>query len=285
MTQANTTGPLVSIIITYYNQDGFIIETVRSALDQTYTNCEVIVVDDGSARPAEPVLKDIGPIKLIRRINGGCPAARNTGATASSGEYLIFLDGDDRLTPNSVQSQLTAFESHPDGVMSFGAAARIDSESKPLRGPHICRPRSNYFLMLLESSPMECPGAAMVRRDAFFQVGQFDEEFPLYGPSEDYDFHLRIARHGPLVRHTDHVVDYRQHGKNLSSNQERVQKGVTRALDKVEADGGLTKAEIRRLRHGRARWTHALHPKQTTTYKIKSLYFSFRAMLEVAFSK
>src|ERR1700722_18049263 len=95
-------APLVSVIIPYYNQQLFIAETVLSAKRQSYPNIEIIVVDDGSRVSAEPYLRAIGGIQLFRTENHGCPATRNFGFTKSTGEYLIFLDGDDILLPGAI---------------------------------------------------------------------------------------------------------------------------------------------------------------------------------------
>src|SRR5208283_2547541 len=83
--------PLVSIIIPYYQQPAFLAESVRSAKAQSYPNIEIIIVDDGSPVSAEPLLKKIKGIKLLRTNNGGVSAARNLGFQISSGDYLIFL--------------------------------------------------------------------------------------------------------------------------------------------------------------------------------------------------
>jgi glycosyltransferase involved in cell wall biosynthesis len=268
--------PLVSVIVPYYNQPQYVRETVRSALNQTYRNIEIIVVDDGSPIPVEPVLEGFEGIRIFREENRGSSSARNFGFRKSKGEYIIFLDHDDLLRPDAAEVQMRAFQQNT--VLTFGAQQLIDQHGRPISRPHVCRRRKEYFLMLLESNPIGCAGAAMIRRQAFIDAGLFDES-TVHG--EDYDLYLRLTRLGPLVRHTHCVVDYRQHAENASSDKERMLAGTMRALDKLEKNGSLTAKQRRRLRHGRKRWLHVFRPRKDLLYRVKTLYFSLRAMFGV----
>ena len=274
--------PLVSIIITYYNHHVFIREAVLSALEQTYPYLEVIVVDDGSKTPAVPYLEDLKEVKCFWIENSGVSTARNYGFRQSKGEYLVFLDGDDRLLQGALAAQLQALEDCPDAGLVFGAVRRIDERGEVTRPLHICKPRSNYFLMLLESNPIECPAAALIARWAFLEAQQFNEDAPRNGGAEDYDLYLRITRNAATVRHTKGVVDYREHSFNMSSDKTRMSRSVAYALGNVETRL-RTRAELRRLSYGRRRWDHVLNPKPTLSYKLRGLYYGFRALLGVSF--
>jgi glycosyltransferase involved in cell wall biosynthesis len=271
-------SPLVSIIIPYYKQEAFLAETVKSAKQQTYPNVEIIVVDDGSPVPASSVLPDGTDVLVLRTDNRGCPAARNFGFAQSSGEYLVFLDSDDRLTPGALEAHLKALTTHPGAALSFGALRMIDEQGRELRPPHICRPRNNYFLMLLEGNPIGSPGSTMIRRDAFVEVGLFDETFLIV---EDYNLYLRLAKRSTLIRHDFCVVEYRRHGGNGSQQREKMFVATMAALDRVEIDNTLTPRERRRLHYGRGRWIHAYRPSDTLAYRLCGLYYRMRAMLTV----
>jgi glycosyltransferase involved in cell wall biosynthesis len=270
--------PLVSVMIAYYKQEGFIAETVRSVQQQTYANVEIIVVDDGSPVPASSVLPETTDVRILRTENRGCPAARNFGFQRSSGDFLVFLDSDDRLTPGALEAHLKAFAECPAAALSFGAQRFIDEHSRELRAPHNCRPRNNYFLMLLEGNPIGTPGAAMIRREAFIEAGLFDESIRIV---EDYPLYLRLAKRHPIVQSPACVIDYRFHTNSMSRDKEEMFKGIMRALDQLEAEIELTAAEQRRLRHGRRRWRHEFRPKETLGYRLEGLYYRFRAMLTV----
>src|SRR5438874_6230903 len=94
---------LVSVIIPCYNQAHFLHEAIQSALAQTYSHREILVVDDGSADNTAEVTAGFAGIRYIRQENSGVSTARNTGLRESRGEYLIFLDADDRLLPDAVR--------------------------------------------------------------------------------------------------------------------------------------------------------------------------------------
>jgi glycosyltransferase involved in cell wall biosynthesis len=266
------------VIIAYYKQEGFIAETVRSVQQQTYPHFEIIVVDDGSPVPAGSVLPERSDVRILRTENRGCAAARNFGFQRSSGDFLVFLDSDDRLTPGALEAHLKAFAECPAAALSFGAQRFINEHSREIRAPHNCRPRKNYFLMLLEGNPIGTPGAAMIRREAFIEAGRFDESVRIV---EDYPLYLRLARKHPIVQSPACVIDYRWHTNSMSRDREGMYKGIMHALDRLEAETELTAAEHRRLRHGRRRWRHEFRPKQTLAYRIEGLYYRFRAMLTV----
>src|SRR3712207_698742 len=102
--------PLVSIIITSYNYELYIKETINSALNQTYSNIEVIVVDDGSKDDSPNIIAEFGnQIIPILKINGGQASAFNAGFNTSKGEIVIFLDSDDVLLPTAIERVVTFF--------------------------------------------------------------------------------------------------------------------------------------------------------------------------------
>jgi glycosyltransferase involved in cell wall biosynthesis len=270
--------PLVSIIIPYFNHPAYLPEAVESAKQQTYPNLEIIVIDDGSAIPADSLLEASTDIVVIRTENGGVSSARNIGFQNSSGEYLIFLDADDRLMRGAVEAHLKAFESNLDAGMTFGPARVIDGNGNEILPPKICRPRKDYFPMLLECNPIACPGSTMIRRQAFIDAGFFDLSFR---NAEDYHLYLRLARLKPVVQLSTCVVDYRKHSGGKSNDTDRMVAAVMRILDEVDRDQTLSSSEYKTLHRGRKRWLHAMRPKKTLGYRLRGLYYSFRAMLRV----
>lgn len=271
-------SPLVSVVIPYYNQTAYIREAVLSAKRQTYPNVEIIVVDDGAPVPVAPILGDIEGIHIYRKDNGGASAARNYGFQESRGEYLLFLDADDRLVPEAIETHMAALGQNPSAGLSFGSTRIIDEDDRELRPPHICRSRNDYFRMLLVSNPIECPGGALIRRRAFVDAGLFD---PSFRNAEDYHLYLRLARRYSLARHEECVVEYRKHSGGKSQDKERMISAVMKILEDIESRCELDSAERRKLQHGRRRWTHVMRPERTLDYRIKDLYYSFCAMLTV----
>lgn len=270
--------PLVSVIIPYFNHAEYLAETVESARQQRYPHLEIIVVDDGSTVPASSILEASENVVLLRTENRGVSSARNIGYRNSRGEYLIFLDADDPLMPGAVEAHLNAFSANPDAGMTFGPARIIDGAGNEIRPPKICRPRKNYFAMLLESNPIACPSSTMIRRQAFVAAGFFDETFR---NAEDYHLYLRLARQRPVIQHNACVVSYRKHIGGKSNNTDRMTAAVMAILDQFENDPLLSRSERRTLLRGRKRWMHAFRPKKTLGYRLEGLYYHFRAMLTV----
>ena len=272
-------GPLVSIIIPYFNHPRFVAEAVESARSQQHRNIEIILVDDGSAVAASDILHDTQDVVMIRTTNQGVSAARNLGFQSSLGEFLIFLDSDDRLLPCAIQAHLKLFAEYPEAGLSFGPAQIIDEKGHAVDHPHLCRPRNDYFPMLLGTNPIGCPGGAMLRRQAFLDAGLFDAS---YRNADDYHLYLRLARLYPFKQHSTCVVEYRKHGGGKSLQKDKMLAAVMRALDEHELGGHLNAYERKELKRGRARWLHTYQPQQTLAYRILSLYFSVRAMLTVS---
>jgi glycosyltransferase involved in cell wall biosynthesis len=269
--QSNQPYPLVSIIIPYYMHEEFIAETVLSAKRQTYPNIEIIVVDDGSPKPPDRALDNISGIKLVRTENLGCPGARNVGFNHSSGEYLIFLDGDDVLLPGAIEAHLAALASSPAACLSFGSVRIIDKDGREMRAARICAPRKNYFLMLLEHNPIASPGSMLLRRKPFVEVGQYDPNLRYF--PDDYELLLRLARRYDFVQHSACVLEYRRHSTNVSRDQEAILKGTLAVLDSLEKREKISPSLRRRIEHGRKRWIHRCRPKDEFGYHLRSIYY------------
>ena len=162
--------PLVSIVMPAYNAARFIAEAIESVFDQTHTNWELIVVDDGSTdgttNAAQPYLKKI---RYVRQDNAGSGAARNHGVSLGAGEYLAFLDADDRFRPGKVQTQLSALIAEPELDLTFGRVTEfVASDGAPTTGPQLRRPAVDREARL--------PGTMLVRSAAFYRVGPWSED-------------------------------------------------------------------------------------------------------------
>ncbi|QUY44825.1 glycosyltransferase family 2 protein [Acaryochloris marina] len=124
-------SPLVSIVINNYNYEQFLAEAINSALEQTYPNVEVLVVDDGSTDGSRFLIEVYGDrIRAIFQPNCKQAAALNTGFEASQGEIILFLDADDYLRPEAVEQVVTAFQEGI-GKVHFRLQV-VDSSSRPL---------------------------------------------------------------------------------------------------------------------------------------------------------
>ncbi len=212
----------VSVIIPAYNSEAFITESIESALNQTYPNLEVVVVNDGSTDGTEGALSAFRDrIIYIKKENGGPASARNLGIKKSSGEYICFLDADDKYLPKKVEKQVAYLNEHPDvglvfsdaSILGGGFFAQRESihEAMPIYQGYVF-PRlfiRNFILNL----------TVMIRREVLEKSGLFDEDRELIS-IEDYELWLRIAMHYPVGYINERLASYRIHSSNISSNLE-----------------------------------------------------------------
>ena len=110
--------PLVSVIIPVYNAEKYVAETVTSALNQTWVNKEIIIIDDGSTDNSLNIIKGFndGRIKILTQENKGASIARNYGLKEARGEYIQFLDADDLLSANKIEVQMKALSGFPEHI-------------------------------------------------------------------------------------------------------------------------------------------------------------------------
>ena len=243
--------PLVSVIITSYNQRRFVLESASSAQRQTYSNRELIVVDDGSTDGSLELLKPLSGVHVISKSNRGVSAARNRGFQESSGEYIVFLDGDDRLAPDAVHAHVQEIRRKTCAGLVFGARGLIDSQGSVGSKPYLCFPRRDYFRMFLECNPIQCPAAAMFSREALLLAGPFDSDVE---PAKDYDMFLRVSYSFHVIRHPAVIAEYRKHGESASQRRDIMVRSSLAVLNKTRRTFQLTKAEVRSLRRGLARF-------------------------------
>jgi glycosyltransferase involved in cell wall biosynthesis len=219
MEGAIVANPLVSVVIPCYRQAHFLPEAIESALLQTYPHVEIIVVDDGSPDDTSAVAARYPKVRCVRQPNRGLSAARNSGLRASAGEYLVFLDADDRLTVDALRSGVREMALHPECAFAAGEHGLIDEKGTLL--PSMPRPQitSDHYREFLKTNFIWCPANVIYRRSVFAAVGAFDTSLT---SGEDYDLYLRIARRFPVRTHQQIVAQYRAHRGSMSRNPGRM---------------------------------------------------------------
>ncbi|MFC1498552.1 glycosyltransferase family 2 protein [Verrucomicrobiota bacterium] len=187
---------LVSVIIPTYNSAKFVEESVKSALNQTYTNKEVIVIDDGSTDNTKELLEKYkNKIKYIFKENGGPASARNLGIKESSGEFIAFLDSDDVWLSEKLSLQVKFMMDNVDvGVVACNRFFIWEDSDKCVKAnsPWNKTHKANVFWELLRGNFIAL-SSAVARRECFDNIGLFDESEELIG-TEDYNMWLRLSR-------------------------------------------------------------------------------------------
>ena len=164
---------LVSVIIPVYNYDRYLGEAIESVLGQTYRQLEVIVVDDGSTDRSGEVAKSFAGrgVRYCHQVHAGIGPARNAGVELAQGDFLAFLDADDRWPLEKLERQLHAFESDPVLEMVFGQALQLQN------GPEWEAGVREKNLDVAGMVPGMVPGTMVIKRDAFFRVGKFQGDW------------------------------------------------------------------------------------------------------------
>jgi glycosyltransferase involved in cell wall biosynthesis len=228
--------PKVSIIIPTYNCAEYITEAVESALNQTFRDFEVIVVDDGSTDNTKLVLdKFIKKISYIYQENQGVAVARNNGIVRSTGDYISFLDSDNKWKLNLLAESVPVLETENAVGLVHSGKIRITEDGKIIEGVrrnHNVKYLSGYIYhnLLLRKAHINLSSAVM-RKNCIDDVGLFDVNLSKIG-CEDRDLFIRIARKYK-VKYIDKPLYYgRYRSTSMSANYENMLRGRYYIVDK-----------------------------------------------------
>lgn len=192
--------PKVSVILTTYNRAVFISRAIKSVLNQTYKDFELIVVDDGSTDNTERVLRRFSDERIYytkHKVNKGAAAARNTGLKLAKGELIAFQDSDDEWLPHKLQRQIEVFKKLPPRI------GVVYSNMKPIAGDGVCTSWEavrvmpddgivyRQFLLNFRGLRLQI-GTSMIRGECFENVGGFDERLPRF---IDIELFIRISKY------------------------------------------------------------------------------------------
>jgi len=208
--------PLVSVIMPAYNAEKYIGDSIQSVLDQTYSNWELLVVDDGSTDKTADVVRQFAArdsrVKYIFQQNGRQAKARNTGIAQSSGTLLAFLDSDDLWLPEKLERQLQTLDAtnvdvvYSNGLVIYEPGATPGSTDFPVVAGTVEGHRMFDLLLLMNFIPAQ---SVVVRSEILRDAGPFDES---YSVCEDYELWLKLAAHGAVFHGmTEKLIKYRRH--------------------------------------------------------------------------
>ena len=213
--------PIASVIIPVYNGEKYIMETIDSVKQQTYPHVEIIVVDDGSTdrtrELAEPAVS-----LYIHQKNKGVAAARNTGIQVATGDYLAFIDADDKWDETKLEKQIDFMEANPQVSYSFTNHTLFLDENMEIF-PEWIRPdyKENELTGYI-------PSSLVVRRGDFEKIGAFNEALKT---GEDSDWFLRARDFGfKMAVIPENLLLKRIHGNNLSGNTATTKMNLMKAV-------------------------------------------------------
>ena len=237
---------MISVVVTSFEQARFLGEALESALAQTLPPAEILVVDDGSADDPREVVGRYAGVELIVQPHRGAAAARNRGLLETRGEFVVFLDADDRLLPHALETGLAAITESPGLAFVSGHSEVIDERGVRRRStPPPCM-ETDAFAALLERCYIWCPASVLFRRAALDSVGGFREV-----PVADYDMYLRLARRFGARCHHRTVAEWRQHSANTSNDNAMMLRSLLAVLRDNQRFAAGNEAWRTSLRTGR----------------------------------
>lgn len=241
----------VSVIIPTYNYSRYVGQAIGAVLAQTLPATEIVVVDDGSTDDTAAEVEKFGEkVRYIKQENAGVCVARNRGVADSTGKYIAFLDADDIWEPEKLAKQIAKFsEDDQIGLVHCGMR-EFHSDTGETIAMHLQGTEGWVAddLLLWEGLGVIGPGGTIiVRRDAFENVGGFDESLKV---GEDWDFCYRIARKYKVGFVPELLVNYRNHGTNAHKNVAEMERGMGRFYQRAFDTDDANVLHLKRRAYG-----------------------------------
>lgn len=211
--------PVISAIIPCFNQALYLGEAIDSVIAQTFADIEIIVVDDGSTDNTAAIASRCPGVRLVSQRNSGLAAARNSGMRESQGQYLVFLDADDRLLPSAIAEGYKCLREHPDSAFARGHFRWLEPDGTTAEANYRTCGDEDPYAWLLQGNHIVMHATVIYRRDALEGAGGFDASLPV---CEDYDLYLRIARQHQIAQHDRIIAEYRRHDASMSRNSPKM---------------------------------------------------------------
>ena len=214
--------PEISVVISPYNAELWVADTLDSVLAQTFSDMEIIVVDGGSADRTVEIVSSYGlPVRLIA--DGRCSKStgKNKGISASQGNYIAFVDADDLWLPQKIELQLQLLRERPDLGWAYTDGYLFEDNTPNNlitfgKLAYLCEGNILPWLLLNDFIPSPTP---LIRRQVLDSVGCFDETLLRHQP-EDWDLWLRIAACSPVGLVNQPLVRYRIHSESLMARED-----------------------------------------------------------------
>ncbi len=225
--------PTISIIIPTYNAELTIVETIKSVQQQTFSDFELIVIDDGSRDRTLELIDSIADqrIRLFSYENGGVVVARNRGISHATGEFIAFLDHDDLWTPDKLELQLAALQQHQEaGVAYSWSLFFTDEKRESFYADEPIFFEGNVYEQFLVKNFIISASNPLIRKQAIESVGELDTSVP---GADDWDYWIRLAAQCRFVVVPKPQLLYRQSSQAQSCNVEMMEKSILLVIEKA----------------------------------------------------
>lgn len=242
----------VSVIIPCYNCEKFISKTIKSVIDQTYKDIEIIVVDDCSNDSTPEIVMDLSKnfsfIRIIRNdINRGVSYSRNVGLKNVSDEskFVYFFDADDVMLPKNIEIKVKLLNDTDEKIGAiFSPALLIDENEHIISNELVGDGKSGYILNeLLLWRQMHAPSLVLFKKNVFNVVGNWNEKF---STAADQELLFRISRNFEILKVEEPLVLYRKHTNNMSKSLSLFEKEHLEVYNIAKQKGMFTSKNLER---------------------------------------
>jgi glycosyltransferase involved in cell wall biosynthesis len=212
----------VAIIIPCFNHGRFLADALKSAFSQTRRADQIVIVNDGSTDNTAEIARQFKAADYVLQENRGLAAARNAGLVKSAADFVLFLDSDDVLLSNAIESCLSAFIAQPGAAFVYGGFRLVDASRNLISEIRPAMQRDHYAA-LLRGNHIAMHGTVMYNANILRSAGGFDVKLRC---CEDYDVYLRLASKYPIGIYREISAEYRLHADNMSRNAAMMLRGA-----------------------------------------------------------
>jgi glycosyltransferase involved in cell wall biosynthesis len=227
--------PTISVIIPTFNAESTIEATVQSVLNQSFSDLEILVINDGSTDSTVKILETIqdSRLRILHFDNAGVAISRNRGIQRAQGKFFAFLDSDDLWQATKLADQFAALTDHPESMVAYSWNDYIDAEGNFVHHGWHAQYQEDVYEAIFYRCFIENGSNILVRREAVEATGFFE---PKTTPAEDWDFYLRLAQHYTFVCVPKVHVLYRISSESQSAQINRMERAgllvLKRALER-----------------------------------------------------
>jgi glycosyltransferase involved in cell wall biosynthesis len=222
--------PAVSVIITIFNTEKYLGDAISSILAQTWSDLELILIDDGSTDGSLRVIQEFARrdarVRFASRENRGIVRSSNEGLAMARGEFIARMDSDDISMPERLERQIAFLRANPEVVAVSGWYQLVDAKGRRLRRIKMPLDDAAIQKCCLDGITALCHGCVTIRRSAFDAVGGYDDNFER--ATEDHDLFLRLGEVGKLANIPEVLLKYRLHDRSFGARNRQLQFDMVR---------------------------------------------------------
>jgi glycosyltransferase involved in cell wall biosynthesis len=244
MPNPESAAPKVSVLMPVYNSAAFLDDAIKSILNQTFADFELLVRDDESADESCAILQRYAAqdrrIRILAPGHLGIAGSRNVLARAARGVYLANMDSDDICLPRRLEKQVAFLDAHPDHVGLGSWFEQVNSKGQPIRFMSLPTSHEEIDAHHLEGVVSMHNPTTMMRRDAALAIDLFSTEYKF---ADDFDLWLRLGEIGKLANIPEVLLKYRLHNRSVSERHQAQQIAEAKLIsERACARRGVTRA-------------------------------------------